>query len=208
MDELVSSVLAEDYEVLADLWRSWSECGDRLDADSWERFTRLPGWTVRDLFAHVARSVHILRDADRLPVGTVAEVESPAEYYRSFHESVMFAKQEVDRAARMTAARAGSDLVRWLRDDGPKALEAAKAETDRCIRTVAGSMSIGNYVVTRIVEAAVHLLDLNDCIEMAPLPKSVAVRRVVDVLVELEGVVQYVERASGRRSPTQMALLT
>ena len=54
-----------------DVPRAWRESCDRalalcleLDPDDWDRPTDLPGWTVRDVLAHLAHIETVLADGD------------------------------------------------------------------------------------------------------------------------------------------------
>ena len=198
-----------DSALLGELWSQWATFGAGLGSPHWHSATRLPGWTMKELFAHVTRSVHVLRDAPILPSGSVATVGSAASYFRSFANWSEAASRQVDTTAKTTAAEvAQGDLVDWLALDGPAVVEASQTAGSQVIRTVAGTIRTSDYVLTRVVEASVHLLDAHEAIDTAPEPQSAALDRVIDVLIELVGTRPFIEYATGRSSKTIFPILT
>ena len=136
----------------------------------WERPTRCDPWTVRELVGHVCVVLGWLpgmldAEAPRQP-----EV-SPAEYYRPDHR--------FDAATNATRIDLGRRRVEEV-PAGALAAEFTKVwsdvETccrpepdDRVVRTRHGdAMLLSDFLVTRVVEVAVHGLDLADALAIEP----------------------------------------
>jgi len=198
---------AEDIVLLRQSWMDWAKLGADLSEGEWERPTRLPGWHVRTLYAHVARSVGVLATALREPLDTEPQKRSASAYFASFRDVRAEAARSVDAAARAAAAEGPARAVASLTDDGPRVLDAAEAAGHATISTVAGTISVPDYLLTRLVEATVHLLDLRHAVP-GPGPAPAAVDRVVDVLVGIAGPVAFVEAATGRADLAIFPLLT
>ncbi|MGA5041739.1 sterol carrier family protein [Streptomyces capoamus] len=127
--------------------------------------TRLDGWTVRDLIAHIGMAVtavHRALDVPAPPKQTVTVAEWPFS----------------------TAPRAAAidDFTRGLTAGHPD-LGAYLADTDRSLRTLldehpgsrlletsAGAMPLADYLVTRTVELVVHTDDLNAAVPGLDVP--------------------------------------
>ncbi|HEY0450489.1 maleylpyruvate isomerase N-terminal domain-containing protein [Actinophytocola sp.] len=178
-------------------WQDWAVLGAKLAEDEWARPTRLTGWDVRTLYAHVARSAGVLAGVLREPSDAEPERRSAAAYFASFRAVREEAARSVDAAARQAAAAEPARIVGWLAEDGPRVLAEAEAAGAVTITTLAGTIALPDYLLTRLVEATVHLLDLRDAVP-GPGPDPAAVDRVADVLVGIAGPVAFVEAATGR----------
>lgn len=196
----------EDIVLLRQSWSDWAKLGADLSKGEWERPTRLPGWDVRTLYAHVARSTGVLAAALQEPSDAEPQKQSASAYFASFRDVREEAARSVDAAARAAAAEGPARLVASFTEDGPRVLDAAEAAGETTISTVAGTISVPDYLLTRLVEATVHLLDLRHTVP-GPGPAPAAVDRVADVLVGIAGPVAFVEAATGRADPDIFPLL-
>jgi len=193
-----------DLALLRRSWADWAELGARLSEEEWRRPPRLAGWDVLTLYAHVARSVDVLDTVLREPVETPPERDSASAYFASFRDVREDAARSVDAVARKAATAGGGRLVASLA--GQTVLDRAEAAGEVIVRTVGGTISLPDYLLTRLVEATVHLLDLRHTVP-GPGPHPAAVRRVVDVLVGIAGPVAFVESATGRTDLSIFPLL-
>lgn len=193
---------AHDVEVLAGLWRSWAGLGRGLEPAQWRAATRLPGWTVRTLFAHVARSVEVLDGALGRPVSEPPRCGDAREYFAVLATWGPEGPRSVDRAARQAATAPVTRLVHRMEVAGPAVLDAVRSAVRGAGRPVldspAGPIALPDYVLTRVVEATVHLLDAAAVLPRAPRPSDEALGRTADVLVDLVGADRFVEHATGR----------
>lgn len=152
--------------------------GDRRVADSWDRPSVLEEQTVAGLCGHLARGSWIV--ADYLSAGSPAsppDFESAAHYFAAFADT---AGPEMHRGIRERGAAIAADgpaaLVATLRAN----LEALVPDLERLpgdhLMAVIGGkvVRLHDYLVSRIVEQAVHLDDLARSIgaEPWPLPDS------------------------------------
>lgn len=186
-----------DVELLRRGWARWAEIGAALTEAEQQRATRLPGWTVGTLYAHVARSVDVLAgalDAERSGVDVACPDASA--YFRSFHGFREQAARHVDQVARQAAQVAPAAWAAKLAEHGPALLDRAAAATG-AVDSPAGLIAVPDYLLTRLVEATVHLLDLRAAVP-GPSPEPEALHRVSDVLVGVAGPTAFVEAATGR----------
>ncbi|WP_246872550.1 maleylpyruvate isomerase N-terminal domain-containing protein [Rhodococcus sp. DMU1] len=106
----MTSTFDRDRALLIRLWRSWAERARELSDEQWTAPTRLPGWTVRDLYVHVTPDALIALLADPASDGT-AKVTSAAEMLRVFNADPVAAEPMHRRIAEMVR-RAATDVGR------------------------------------------------------------------------------------------------
>ncbi|GIF06685.1 maleylpyruvate isomerase N-terminal domain-containing protein [Actinoplanes siamensis] len=129
----------------------------------WARPTRCAPWRVRELFAHVRITL------GRLP-GMLAEAAperaevSAAAYYRPDHR---FSPETDAARIRLAQDQAPGLDVRDFRGFATALADRCAAEPpDRVVRTRHGdAMLLTDFLTTRVVELAVHGLDLADALD-------------------------------------------
>ncbi|MFE5793924.1 maleylpyruvate isomerase family mycothiol-dependent enzyme [Streptomyces sp. NPDC056503] len=138
-----------------------------LSEGEWNLPTRCAPWTVRDLLGHVCVVIDWLPAMLDAPAPDAAEI-SAVEYYRpddrfspgTNGKRIALAQ---DRAAGPAdgAAFAGDFAATWRRAD-----RLCRAQPDgRTVRTRHGdAMLLSEFLLTRVVEVAVHGLDLADAL--------------------------------------------
>lgn len=154
-----------------------------LSGADWDRPTRCEPWRVRDLLAHLTATV------DRVPELLAADPPTRAEVTAAtfYRRDARFAPEA--EAARADLARQRSDQV-----DGPglaEEFDTAWRRADRLCRAEPADrllfsrfrdpMLLSEFVVTRVVEVAVHGLDFADALDRRPWLTD----RAADVLEEL-----------------------
>jgi uncharacterized protein (TIGR03083 family) len=188
---------AADVDLLRRGWAHWAEIGAALTEAEQRRATRLPGWPVGTLYAHVARSVDVLATAlDAEQSGVDAVCRDASAYFRSFHGVREQAARNVDQVARQAARTPPAAWAAKLAEHGPALLDRAAAATG-IVDSPAGLIAVPAYLLTRLVEVTVHLLDLRAAVP-GPGPEPEALYRVSDVLVGVAGPTAFVEAATGR----------
>lgn len=154
-----------------------------VDPSDWSRPTRCPPWSVADLLGHVTTAVGRLPDMLAAPAPTHAEV-SAAGYFRP--DERFSAQTNADRidVARQRAADP-SALPQEFDRTWRQAARLCRAEPpDRVVRTRHGdAMLLADFLVTRIVEVAVHGLDLADALDRPAWLTSAAVPVLIDLLL-------------------------
>lgn len=204
-DESRSRYRTGDLDTLAELWQCWHDAGLRMPADTWTTPSGLGDWTVRELYAHVARGVGTLADLLAQPALPEEPALSDAAGYfaalRSFD-----AAQVAATAREWAAARTDDDLVDAF---NTTVLAKLPRTTETVVvRGIAGTIRLADYVVTRILEATVHLLDLGHVVPHASAPPPAALRRTVDVLADLSPPADFIRLATGRPSVPVFPVLT
>jgi len=187
------------------LWAAWSRQGRTLPAEQWERPTRLGDWTVRMLYAHAAGWPF---GFSRL-VGQVRETEpthaTAAALLGDFNRPGGIASSQADRVA--AAARDGARtstparMVERFAVTGPRAIATARRlgpvvvdYFGRALLPLEEAASIG------ILEATVHLLDLQRALGVPPDVPAAGVEHTVALLAEMAPPVDFIELATGRSS--------
>ncbi|MFF4899532.1 sterol carrier family protein [Streptomyces sp. NPDC001068] len=127
--------------------------------------TRLGGWTVRDLVAHVGMAVTAVRRALDEPEPAKADAVLLDWPFRTAANSSAIS----DFTRRLADGHPDLDAYLTEADDGLRALLAAHPGT-RLLATSAGAMSLDDYLVTRAVELVVHTDDLNAALAGPEVP--------------------------------------
>jgi uncharacterized protein (TIGR03083 family) len=198
----------DDIAILADLWARWRQSGYRLAGEQWSGPTRLERWRVRDLYAHVARGIPTFGNLLASPAGTPAEVSYAAGYFARLRGPA--SADQVARTAVQFAADTGDAALADL--FGRPATEvlatAAALGPETVLASIAGPIRLHSYLVTRIVEATVHLLDLQHALGAATMVPEPALLRTVRVLVRLIPNEAFIDLATGRSTDPVLPVLT
>jgi uncharacterized protein (TIGR03083 family) len=153
--------MTDDHTLLAGLWRTWAGAGSTLTPSDWSAPTRNDGWNVHALYAHVARGVERLAAFSADVVTSGADHRDATAYFAQFRSwGEQAAATQSAETLRYASERDPEQLVQLFAEDGPRVLDEVARSADRIVRTQVGSIPLSGYVATRVVEAAVHLLDL------------------------------------------------
>jgi uncharacterized protein (TIGR03083 family) len=185
------------------LWAAWEHQGRDLSADQWQRPTRLGDWTVRMLYAHAASwpvgFAHL--------VGQVRQVApthpSAAELLGEFNRPGGIATSQADRVAAAAREDAATytlaQMIEPFSVTGPEAIATARQLGSvvvdyfgRAMLPLAEAISIG------ILEATVHLLDLQRALEVPPDVPPAGLEHTVGLLATMTPPVDFIELATGR----------
>jgi uncharacterized protein (TIGR03083 family) len=180
-----------------------------LRDDQWHLPTRLPGWDVFILVAHLTRTMKTLADSadlgtDAPPMPAVAS--DPVEAGREVDARARaFAKGHTPQTLRAELSRVAVVVAATARRLGP----------DAQIPRRGGRTNLDRYVRSRVVEACVHGLDMRaavgSALEPTPLALRVAVSYFEELLARREAArpddiaddVTFIEFATGRRPDTK-----
>lgn len=182
----------------------------------WRLPTRCEPWKVCDLLAHVRVVIAWLPDMLTSPAPTRAEV-SAAEYYRPDDRfapemnAARIALAQAHAAEQMSGPALVEDFaVTWQRVD-----RLCRAEPEgRVVRTRHGDpMLLSEFLLTRVVEVALHGLDLADALGREPWLTSQAADLVQDLLLDPDGLspleklgwgqLRFLRKATGREPITK-----
>jgi hypothetical protein len=162
---------------------------------------------------------HLWRDVDRILVYTAEPAPDATDsdaiaYYSGGYDPVADAPDVARRAIEVAEAFAtGADLARDFDERWRRAVDVARSlPPDRPVRTFGPCLRLDEYVCTRILEAAIHGLDLADALRRAPHVTPSAAALVRSMLVAMLGAeppdalgwddVAFLDTGTGRRTPT------
>lgn len=186
---------------LAD-WCEVAQVAEHLD-----RPTPLPGWTVRELLAHLSLGIGLSRGVTTAAPGAVPL--SFGEYVRAYPP----AADQIAADTVALAAELGADLVGGFRRTVAASLAHLDATPGEVLQARRGPVGRGDYVLTRLLELVVHADDLARALDRADLPLlSDAVEAVADALATAYGApppasgLAWVRLATGREPSTEPGL--
>jgi uncharacterized protein (TIGR03083 family) len=194
---------ADRLATLAELWSVWERQGRALSDEQWRQPTRLGDWTVRMLYAHAAgwpfgfsRLVGQVREArptHPTAVALLGEFNRPGGIATSQADRVAAAARED------AAAYAPAEMVEQFAVTGPRAIATAHRlgpvvvdYFGRALLPLQEAVSIG------ILEATVHLLDLQRAVGVPPEVPAAGLEHTVGLLAAMAPPVDFVEVATGR----------
>lgn len=151
-----------------------------LPDDAFAKPTRLEGWNVAALVAHIARNAVTV--AGRIERGTTDKPERDVLDYLSGMREL--ATEAGTRAAELGAAKKPAEL----REDvavGAAALEAVDSPFTLTIPGYNGTLSLGDFLVTRCVEGVVHGLDLRHATGVPDKQDPTALKVAIRILAAL-----------------------
>jgi uncharacterized protein (TIGR03083 family) len=157
-----------------------------LTEAEFDRPTRCAPWTARALLAHMAMGADRVITMLAEPAPSAADTDA-AGYYRPDKRFSSTTNQERVDSAVAAAVRAGSGATLAARfaqtwHDAYAAVGAQPA--DRVVRTRHGdAMLLTDFMVTRVVELAVHGLDLADALGRPPWTHDTAIEVVTRLLL-------------------------
>ncbi|MEU2735804.1 maleylpyruvate isomerase N-terminal domain-containing protein [Streptomyces sp. NPDC007095] len=187
-----------------------------VSAAEWRLPTRCAPWTVSDLLAHVRVVIAWLPGMLAVPAPTRAEV-SAVEYYRPDDRfapdtnAARIALAQDHAAEQLGGAALADDFdATWQQVD-----RLCRAEPEgRVVRTRHGDpMLLSEFLLTRVVEVAVHGLDLADALGREPWLTSQAADLVQGLLLGPDGAaaleklgwgqLHFLRKATGREPITR-----
>ncbi|MBI3977892.1 MAG: maleylpyruvate isomerase N-terminal domain-containing protein [Chloroflexi bacterium] len=178
-----------------------------LEPAQWTSPTRLPGWDVGVLVAHLVRALNQVPTLAASPVAD-APSRTRVSYWRFDPATIA---PGISARAVESARGATPEKLRG-------ALATALAETlgtvqrlppNTVLRPALGPITLQEYLPTRVLEVCVHGLDLRRALDLAATPTAEALAMTVDILERLLGSarppeladpVEFIEAATGRRA--------
>ena len=204
--------MAGRLETLGLLWAAWERQGQTLSAEQWQRPTRLGDWTVRMLYAHAAGWPVGLSHL----VGQVRDVRpthaTAAALLGDFNRPGGIATSQAGRvaaAAREDAATyPPAQLIEQFAVTGPQAIAGARRLGPVVVDYFGRAMlALEEAVSIGVLEATVHLLDLQRALGVPPDLPAAGVEHTVGLLAEMARPVDFIEVATGRSSAALFPVL-
>lgn len=177
------------YQTVRDWVATQAESGG---LKGWQAPTRLPGWRVSDLCAHLALTLRTVEEVQ--PAARGARASTLAQYVASYPDddgtTDASARHEVGGSDRLPA-----DVVVAFDNALTSAAEHLITLSDRLPRSGAvqirgSTLRLGDFLATRCIEAAVHTRDLAHAVGDPPIvdvPRPTlksSCRALLDVLAE------------------------
>ncbi|MGH3777674.1 MAG: maleylpyruvate isomerase N-terminal domain-containing protein [Pseudonocardiaceae bacterium] len=199
-------------DTLGQIWQIWAQLGDSLTGEQWSAATRCPGWDVVAVYAHYS-AFPLMMNAP-LPDGPVGEPATAAEILGQFNApdgaAHTMAETVADGAVSEAAAHTRRELIDRFSVHGPRALQRLR----QVGATTVVPWPVSGVFVTlvealRIVllEATVHLLDVQRALGHPPVVPKPALRETVQLLAELAPAVELIEAATGRSTHSPLPVL-
>jgi uncharacterized protein (TIGR03083 family) len=185
---VLDSLNAMDQNRVLDVFCAESEAlaqvTARLSAAEWDRPTRCDPWLVRDLIGHLRVVIAWLPGMLAAPAPPEAGV-SAAQYYRpdarfspATNQARIALAQAAARAAEAAPAEDFADTYQEV------ARSCRLQPNPRVVRTRHGDpMLLADFLLTRVVEVAVHGLDVADAIDREPWLTRSAAELVQELLL-------------------------
>ena len=196
---------ALDYATRVDAldltWREWARSGAQLTEEDWQRPTRCEPWQVAHLYAH--------HSAFPLVLATPATADSPAvpitaaEVLRGFNAPGGIAHTKAsmvaERSTTVAAEHPPADLVARFAVTAPATIEALRmAKPTQPVPWVTYVVPLAEVLRIALLEATVHLLDLQRALDHEPNVPELALRETARLLADIAPAVELIESATGR----------
>lgn len=167
-----------------------------LDDDVWDLPTACEPWTVRELLGHIAVTVSwlpgMLHSTERVPADAAEPLVSARDYYRPdprFSPQTNSRRIELGQEYAQRTNGNGAATLAMFEHEWRRAAAMCAAEAEgRVVRTRHGdAMLLDDFLVTRVVEVAVHGLDLAAAVRREPWLTASAAELLMVLLVGDDG---------------------
>jgi uncharacterized protein (TIGR03083 family) len=207
-------VYAGRLEALEQTWQVWAELGRKMTEPQWSSPTRCPGWDVAALYAHHSGFPVALSAPPPPPARPTGEPITAVEVLRRFNApggaASTLAQAVADQAVTQAAQHDRGELVDRFRVLAPRVVDRLRtAQADLVVPWPAAEAGITLVETLRIVlmEATVHLLDLQRALELAPDVPAAPLGSTVRLLAEVAPAVELIEAATGRSATSPLPVL-
>ena len=141
---------------------------DGLPTEGFDRPTRCPGWSVRILLGHLWRDVDRVCAALSQPEPATVTADAVS-YWRTYDPAAAAAgvsERAVEASSSFVSER---ELASAFAERARECVAAARAAGGgRVVSVRTASLSLEEYVATRVVEAVIHGLDLARALDRDP----------------------------------------
>ena len=199
---------------LEQIWQVWAQLGADLTEQQWSTGTRCPGWDVAAVYAHYSVFPLMMSTAPPVPDGPIGEPLTAVEIVRQFNAPGGAAHTMAETVANGAVSEATAHTRRELVDrfsvHGPRALQwLRQAEATTVVPWPVSGAFIRLVEALRIalMEATVHLLDVQRALDQPPVVPAPALRDTVQLLAELAPAVELIEAATGRSTHSPLPVL-
>jgi uncharacterized protein (TIGR03083 family) len=194
------------------LWSVWAKHAQAMTDEQWRQPTRLGDWDVRSLCAHAAmwpgilsQLIHRVRDTEPM----VATAAALLRYINAPDGLAHTLRDKVAADAREDAARySTAQLVEQFASTGPQAIATARRLGPVVVDYYGALLRLDEAVSVGILEATVHLLDLQRALGQPPDVPVEGLTHTAAVLVQMTPPVDLIEAATGRSTTDLFPVLS
>ncbi|HIZ35896.1 MAG TPA: maleylpyruvate isomerase N-terminal domain-containing protein [Candidatus Ruania gallistercoris] len=187
--------MATPAQIVGELRDQWELLHTRLEdtADAvLAEQSSLPGWTVREVVAHLGVALDPINRCEPCEPGGAEPVLSVGEYLAHYA-----ARAEAIAAKTQALAAEAEDVLTAVEPIADRALQHAEVlvanNAHTLVHTRYGAISVGDFLLTRLVELVVHGYDLAPALG-DPVPVDSGARHLV-----AEALLQIVTERTGYR---------
>jgi hypothetical protein len=196
-------------DTLDALWTVWAGYGHAMTEEQWRRPTRLGDWDVRSLYAHAGTwpgGLSALTDRVRDAEPTHATAAALLRDFNTPDGVAQRARARVAAGAREDAETySAAQMVEQFAGTGSRAIAAARRLGPVVVDYFGrGVLRMEEAVSIGILEATVHLLDLQHALGVAADVPATGLAQTTAVLVDMTPSVDFIEAATGRRSDDKL----
>lgn len=173
----------ETHQAFREAVAWFSETVAHVPGSAWDG-PGLGEWTVRELVSHTSRILTRTKDYAEATGGRI-DTQSGAEYYANAMSTPGIDEQIAQRA-RESMSELGSDPASTVAATSRAVLDAiAPLGAEHPFVTPYGTLALGDYLPTRVLELVTHTLDLTRAIGAPGEPPPSALRTTMALLGEL-----------------------
>ncbi|MFI5841871.1 maleylpyruvate isomerase family mycothiol-dependent enzyme [Catenuloplanes sp. NPDC051500] len=188
---------------LGELWAVWAAHGHDLDAARWTRPTRLEGWDVKALFAHLAAWPHGFAQMLSLVRDDEPTHDSATSLLRDLNRPRGLAALQAPRVAKGAREAALQHTPEQLTEAfaaiGPAAIDEAHRLGPVVVEYFGiARLSLAEAAGIGVVESTVHLLDLQRALGREPSVPESGLTQTAEILAAIPSPVAFIEAATGR----------
>lgn len=202
------------WDELEVLWLGWADLADELTARDCGVETRLPGWTVRDVYAHVAAWPVLLEWlVGARAVDGSAGWSDAAALLRAFNQPDGLADSTAGAVADAARDAAASyeypgQVQERFSQVGSAAIETGREDPDKVVDYLgAGTIKLAEAAEIGLLEAVVHRLDVEVALDRPTTIPPSSLERVSRLLWSMTDPILFIEAATGRGEASTMAIL-
>jgi len=174
MQSAQSTAVVDD---LVQTWRSTAQLASSLRPEQWDTPTELPGWTVRDVVAHMASIEAFLlgRSEDEHEAADAPHVRNPLGAWN---------EQRVDRRRAWPVSEVLAEFEDVTRTREPVLRGLRTDELEAMVFTPLGNMPLERFLHVRLLDSWLHEQEIRRALGVAETLDTRAAERVVELVLE------------------------
>lgn len=211
---LMNDVYNRRLDALEQTWAVWARLGAEMNEEQWSKGTRCDGWDVAALYAHHSVFPLALTALPPLPDGPAGEPVTAVDILSRFNApdglAHTMADTVADAATKDAAQHTTTVLVDRFAVHGRQALHSLRdtAATTLVPWPAAGLViTLTEGLRIALLEATVHLLDLQRALDHPPDVPAIALRDTAQLIAEFAPAVELIEAATGRSAASPFPVL-